>query len=304
MNDAERRTLLDLVDIDGAEAGTARGKDQRDKRKEPRWTYRDRPIAIVVEHPAGGISRYLATPRNISAGGLAFLHGGFLHKASKCRVELVRLDGKAIRLVGQVAACRHVEGLVHEVGLKFEQVIDPSHFVRIQSDDSPLEAISADHMSVEVPHLNDDLLYVDHSSAEQKFLTHQLKSTGINLSSATTPNEAKRLVKAKPFDMIVCDLNLNGYDGLDLIKSLREHGFNGPIAASANEADTLRVAGARKAGISHVLIKPYSTERLMSLLVTLHGESEVAKRAAASKNTSETAVAAAAVPVEASHHGE
>jgi len=290
MSDAGRRELLNRVEIDGAEAGEARGKDQQDKRRDRRWSYRDRSIAVAVEHLAGGVSRYLTTPRNISAGGLAFLHGGYLHKGSKCRVDLVRLDGKTVSLVGHVAACRHVEGTVHEIGLKFDQIVDPAQFVRMPGDESRQDEHQSEQVSFEVPNLNDDILYVADSKEELKLLGHQLRSTGINLSTATTPNEAKRLVKAKPFDIVLCDHHLKGYDGIDLIKSLREHGFKGPIALVINEAEADLAAQAKTVGASQVLVKPYTPERLMELMVVLNAEASVVRKATAAFDKAKAAV--------------
>lgn len=87
-------------------------------------------VPIRIEHPGGGAVELLVCTRNISAGGLAFLHGGYVHRGSRCTVLLPTLDGRRQALVGTVAGGRLVEGRIHEFGVAFEQKVDPSRFVQ------------------------------------------------------------------------------------------------------------------------------------------------------------------------------
>lgn len=96
-------------------------------RREDRRRYQPpQGIVLEVEHPGGSRARLLVRPRNISRGGVGFLHGGFLHDRSPCRVYLWLSDGGVFRVAAHVAHCRHVSGKIHEVGLKFATSVDLS----------------------------------------------------------------------------------------------------------------------------------------------------------------------------------
>ncbi len=97
-----------------------------DRRRQERIEYRMPDIAVVVQHPGGGAGKFLVHARNISAGGMAFIHGGYVHPGSDCRVALTRRDGRPLTVAGVIAHCRHLEGPHHEVGIRFRKEIDPT----------------------------------------------------------------------------------------------------------------------------------------------------------------------------------
>lgn len=269
LSDAERKLVLDRLDGTGigreGQSGPPRGPE---KRRQRRWAYRADQIGVTVEHPGGGVSRYLVCARNISAGGLSFLHGGFLHPGARCRLSLVRLDGGDEPIDGTIASCRLVEGRVHEIGLRFDRQIDPTLYLRFDSSDDH----SRGEASMELPNLQGRVLYLDDSPMELKLLQHHLRATGIDLTVVATPAEALEQTKTKSFEIILCDLNLEGCDSIETIRSIRSGGFVGPIVLLTADSDTARVNAARQAGADHVLRKPYLPAALFELLVRLHQE--------------------------------
>jgi len=77
-----------------------------------------------VAHPGGSSHRFLATIRDISRGGLSMLHGGFLHKDSRCDFIILAPDNSPPPPVtGFVIRCSHVKGSVHDIGIRFESPI-------------------------------------------------------------------------------------------------------------------------------------------------------------------------------------
>ncbi len=74
-----------------------------ERRRQARIEYRVPDIAVVVQHPGGGSGKFLVHARNISAGGLAFIHGGFVHPGSECQVDLTRRDGRSLKVAGLTA---------------------------------------------------------------------------------------------------------------------------------------------------------------------------------------------------------
>ena len=140
ISDGERRRLLDELDRVQAVASGDVGPDDS-RRKDRRFTYRPGNISIAVEQPRGGTTFLSVSPRNISAGGVAFLHGGFLHTGSRCTLRLGPQPKGIVEIAGEIVNCRHIEGLLHEVSVKFDRPIDPSLFVRIDEsrDTAPSE---------------------------------------------------------------------------------------------------------------------------------------------------------------------
>ena len=119
LNSAERSKLLCRLD-------DAPGRAGRDRRRYKRWEYRMSDIAVLVQHPAGGTGRYLVCARNISAGGLSAIHGGYIHPGSECKIVLPRREGNPFAVNGVIVHCRHIEGSYHEIGIRFTQEIDPA----------------------------------------------------------------------------------------------------------------------------------------------------------------------------------
>lgn len=68
--------------------------------------------------------RYLVRCRNISAGGTAFLHGEYVTPGSRCTVMMIRQSKQPIHMTGSVVYCQHLAGIVHNVGVKFDQLLD------------------------------------------------------------------------------------------------------------------------------------------------------------------------------------
>lgn len=140
ISDDERRRLLDELDRVQAVASEDVGPDDN-RRQDRRFIYRPGHISIAVEQPRGGTTFLSVSPRNISAGGVAFLHGGFLHTGSRCTLRLGPQPKGIVEIAGEIVNCRHIEGLLHEVSVKFDRPIDPSLFVRIDEsqDAAPSE---------------------------------------------------------------------------------------------------------------------------------------------------------------------
>ena len=103
---------------------------RHDRRRSQRHRYRSDAVILYIAPPDGEVRKdgpVLAPTRDISQGGLCFLHGAFLEPGTQCQVVLkTKGDQKWTVHEARVVRCRHLEGLMHEVGLQFEQEIDPA----------------------------------------------------------------------------------------------------------------------------------------------------------------------------------
>lgn len=133
LSDTECRQLLDKLDL-SQELASEKVKPESNRRADPRYQYRHSDLHLIVEQSNGVISRLTVSPRNISSGGIAFLHGGFLYAGSRCAIQLSGPKIEPVYVSGEIVSCRHIEGLLHEVGVKFVMPIDPGLYINISKD--------------------------------------------------------------------------------------------------------------------------------------------------------------------------
>jgi len=128
--EAQERLLADL------QKASERSDATMQRRSHKRHDYRQRSVNALIQHPGGTVTRCVVSSRNLSAGGLGFLHGSFLHTGTACVVFLTKTSGQTVPLRGAVASCRHIRGRVHEIGLQFEDTVDPGEFMALDPADA------------------------------------------------------------------------------------------------------------------------------------------------------------------------
>lgn len=128
LDDAQVDRLLDQLDFDGL----CRERLLTSRRKNKRYAYRVRGISIGLNQN-GEEATLVASGRNLSSTGLAFLHLGPISPGTACRIRLIGLEGAEQVTLGTVAHCRAVreKGNLYEIGTKFDQPIDPQRFVAV-----------------------------------------------------------------------------------------------------------------------------------------------------------------------------
>ncbi len=266
--DASRDDLLNKLDSTSQDDGGMLDQQVDNRREDRRLQFRGIDIAVVVEHPGGGVSRILVCPRNLSSGGLGFLHGGFLYTSSRCRIVMPKLDGKEFTINGTIMSCRHVQGHVHEIGVKFDSRIEPQMFLQ-----SAVGRSSASNEACELSDLRGKVLYMEDSAMDARLFEHHIQESGIDLKVVSTPGAALDEIKKNQYDIALLDLNLQGEDGAKIISEFRALGFEGPVAAVTAETEASHLQKAREAGASDILQKPYQPEQLINTLVNLHHQS-------------------------------
>lgn len=122
---AQRDALLDHLDLPDEPARRSKMK----ARANPRLRFRRSDVALIIDHPDRSESAFMVCSRNISAGGIALLHGGYVNRGARCRVALVDRTGATRWQSATVVNCRHVENTLHEVNVQFDQPINVPEFV-------------------------------------------------------------------------------------------------------------------------------------------------------------------------------
>jgi CheY-like chemotaxis protein len=255
MNDASVRALLENME-NGAQPV------ESSKRTEDRSPLHLSDIPVVVTHPDGAIARFLICIRNISSGGLSFIHGSFLYPGSKVVVQTPTIWGHVEHLAGRITNCRHVEGQVHEVGVKFDKRWDRRRFITLPGE-TPLDRDPDVHERNE---LAGQVLYVDQSLAEGKLLAFHLKESRVIIMTATSCNDAIEKFKSNPIDLIMLSSSIPGEGEASAIETVRSAGFKGPIVLVYNSAEATNADARVETGAVTTLTKPYSPASLIEAL--------------------------------------
>jgi len=131
-------TIHDVLRLSGElerelmEARSARLRTRRGSgRVHTRHVFPPNSRVVIADYGATISEGYLAVPFDISSSGMGLLHGRYIHPGSRCRVMLRRRDGEACALVARVVRCSLLRGRAHEVGLLFEEPVDPAGFVEL-----------------------------------------------------------------------------------------------------------------------------------------------------------------------------
>ena len=94
-------------------------------REHPRFRYRVRS-AVVYTKQGGKDVAFIVPTRNVSSGGIAFLHSQMMHVGQECVVQLATKDGSFVMVPGKVVRCTYVKRMMHEIAVQFAKPIDVS----------------------------------------------------------------------------------------------------------------------------------------------------------------------------------
>jgi|GEM_PF-2464471 len=119
--------------VDDMESRTVPAEIEKERRS-VRVTFNIGEVKVLIASPGGDPVAFSVVPRNLSSGGMAFIHGQFAHIGAKIVVTLPRLYDVPLEVNGEIVRCRHVKGLLHEIGVIFEDEIDIQQFVKLSRD--------------------------------------------------------------------------------------------------------------------------------------------------------------------------
>src|SRR5262249_54463162 len=89
-----------------------------------------------------------------------------------------------------------------------------------------------------------------------------LQEAGHQVAQAEAGAGAARLLAETPFDLLICDVNLPGDNGMDLLRRARAEGFDG-VGIVVTAYGTIRLAvEAMRQGADDFLQKPLKMEEL------------------------------------------
>lgn len=243
--------LVELLDaLDMAQEAFA----QQDRRAGDRKPYRRR-MRIGVVHPGGTDSVFEIVTRNLSAGGMSLIHGGYLHVGSTCELKLITTNNAWRKVTGRVVRCRLIRGRVHEIGVKFQDPIDLSDFIATR--------------------LRGTILLVDDAPDFLALAKDNLERHALTVVAVSSGLEALKKVESEELDLILIEATMSDPDGPEVIRTLRERGASVPIIAiSVDDTSDCRET-CLAAGANDFLPKPLDQQALADAIRHYVGNQEL-----------------------------
>lgn len=111
-------------------------------------------------------------------------------------------------------------------------------------------------------------LVVDDSGVARRYLQSVLLTTGVcrAVETASTADDATRILEEQGVDLVVCDLDMPGRDGLDFLEMSRATLSAGaiPVIMITSEDEVQSKVRCLEAGASDYLVKPFADEELVA----------------------------------------
>ncbi|MFQ5423915.1 MAG: response regulator [Phycisphaerae bacterium] len=216
------------------------------------YRFRKDNVHIEIKNSEGTTSEFLLPARTLSAETMAFLHLGFIHTGTPCRIQLVTNHNMWHSVEATVEACRYVAGRLHDVRVRFDQPIDVAMFCR--------QAISR------------RILLVDDDSLMLRLTTHHLKSMDVEVVTAEDGEAGVEQALNNAFDCVLMDIEMPKLDGIGAIRRLRSSGYNGRVVAITALSGSDQRDRILEAGFDTYIEKPVSKSTLEQLIATLDEE--------------------------------
>ena len=228
---ARLNQLLDLLD--------AKSEGEANlKRVHVRWPFRHDSVTFRLIEGFGSRREFKVAARNLSNSGLSLIHNAYVHPATECEVIMPVSNGDANEtqtIKGVIRRCTHLHGVVHEIGVEFNEPVDARQFLSLDSKEAyySLETIDLEKMEGTVLHVED-------SAVDRRLLTHYLADTRVIVKSAENLDEGRQKAQDS-FDLIIVDLQLPDGNGLELVRWMRENGIPTPtIVMTADTSEKTR----------------------------------------------------------------
>ncbi|MCA9250644.1 MAG: PilZ domain-containing protein [Phycisphaerales bacterium] len=106
--------------------------DERSNRKFPRFAYRmEDGIVLELLSSSSPDECSRVAPRDLSVGGIGFLHRGALPGGTPVAIELRNKSSHPTRVTGRVVQCFGLTSDTYDIGVAFDQPIDINPFMAV-----------------------------------------------------------------------------------------------------------------------------------------------------------------------------
>ena len=183
-----------------------------------------------------------------------------MYNGTRCACALPHPEQGGIDVEGEVVRCQHREGMIHEIGIKFDEDIDLRAFV----NPNPLSQLFAAER-VDPSELTGTVLHVEPSEHDRNLLTHYLKDTNVRVMSTLTAAAALESAH-KGVDLIISEFALDDMPGSEFVTQLRSENISTPLLFLTHDISE-RVTSSVKRRMAQAMIrKPLTEEVLLSAM--------------------------------------
>ncbi len=113
------------------------------------------------------------------------------------------------------------------------------------------------------------LLIIDDSRAMRLIIKRTIRQAGYghhDIQEANCANDAIGQIKTDPPDLVLCDWNMPGMSGIELLQQLRSDGCEVRFGFITSERSLERRQMAREAGALFMVSKPFDSQTLQMAL--------------------------------------
>ncbi len=110
------------------------------------------------------------------------------------------------------------------------------------------------------------ILVVDDEQSMRDFLKILLQKEGYQVSTAADGNSALSHLETNPFDLVISDIRMPGYDGLELLNSIKTQNSDIPVIMITAFASPDDAVFAMKNGAFDYISKPFNVDEIKSVI--------------------------------------
>ena len=238
-NDAPRRNSLGVTPaqlselVKRLESSPNAGKS----REFIRWTFANTEMQVQFEHPGGSRSEARLCARNLSRQGISLLHNTYVYQGTRVRIDIPTLDGKLVSAVGVVQRCSHRGGVVHEIGVKFDQPIELARHIAPNAGERTWA-----YENIAPEKLQGAAMLATSSAIERRIATHFLRQSSVRIVHADSVEQFVEGVGG--VDLALCDEQFLEKGGEAIVRALRMKGTPTPLLLITEHPALAQAVGA------------------------------------------------------------
>lgn len=115
--------------------------------------------------------------------------------------------------------------------------------------------------------IKQSILVVDDTPDTLEVIQRNLESNNYRVFTSDSATEALKVLDSYPIDLVITDLKMPGYTGIELIKYIREHYKDVECMMITGYATVKSAVEAMKSGAVEFLSKPFTDEELLSAVL-------------------------------------
>ncbi len=231
------------------------------RRRYVRWPFRQETILLKISHPGGTIAAVKVACRNLSHGGISILHSAFIYPGSRCAVSIPHPTRGELSARGEVVRCIHLHRMIHEIGIRFDELVDVREFIPVKQRDGKFAV-----ETLEPEDIFGRIICADAPSIDLKLVEHFILRTRAVVSVATLARRAASLA-SRGCDLAVLGMDLPDASLPEAVRKIRDAaGHELPVIVIADKRQRGLDRMFREARINALLIKPLTETSLLRAL--------------------------------------